>query len=136
MTREEGSLGEGSPSRRPSSFSPFPFPLAHHDRHPLEIHVVAVALVLGFVIPCPISSGESPAVTGVQRQGDPEDRRQDPLPGPRELKGGGHASTTAFNSISMGSRPLRDTTDTQLKAKDALEKTFNPDTADPHYVIA
>jgi preprotein translocase subunit SecD len=30
---------------------------------------------------------------------------------------------------------LKDT-DTQLKAKDVLEKTFNPDPADPQYVVA
>jgi preprotein translocase subunit SecD len=33
-------------------------------------------------------------------------------------------------------RPASADTDTQLKAKDVLEQTFNPDAADPSYVVA
>jgi ribonuclease BN (tRNA processing enzyme) len=42
----------------------------------------------------------------------------------------------ASSSTSMASRPGFKDTDTQLKAKDILEKAFNPDPADPQYVVA
>ena len=49
--------------------------------------------------------------------------------------GGRHPHDGLFADLTSVRARFRDT-DTQLKAKDAIEKAFNPDAADPSYVVA
>ena len=106
------------------------------NRYPLWKYVtVAIALVLGFIYTLPNFFGESPAVqvssakatlkVDAKTQGRVEET----------LKAAG----IDHNGIQLDTNGVKTRlkdTDTQLKAKDILEKAFNPDPADPQYVVA
>ncbi|MGE5946778.1 MAG: protein translocase subunit SecD [Betaproteobacteria bacterium] len=106
------------------------------NRYPLwKYIIVAIALVLGFVYTLPNFFGESPAVqvssakATIKVDQKAQARVEDAL----------KAAGVAHDGIQLdfnGVKTRFKDTDTQLKAKDILEKTFNPDPADPQYVVA
>jgi preprotein translocase subunit SecD len=97
--------------------------------------VVVVALLIGFIYTLPNFFGESPAVQVSSAKATLKidtgtlDRVES------ALKAAGVASSGIFLDATGVKVRLADT-DTQLKAKDLLEKQFNPDQADPQYVVA
>ena len=106
------------------------------NRYPLWKYItVAVALVIGFIYTLPNFFGESPAVQVSSVKAtikvDPKtlDRAE------TTLKTAGVVHDGIFLDTNGVKVRLKDT-DTQLKAKDLLEKQFNPDAQDPQYVIA
>ena len=106
------------------------------NRYPLWKYItVAIALVLGFVYTLPNFFGESPAVqlssakATIKVDAKAQARVEEALIAAGITHDGIQLD---FNGVKTR---LKDT-DTQLKAKDVLEKTFNPDAADPQYVIA
>ncbi len=106
------------------------------NRYPLwKYIIVAVALVLGFVYTLPNFFGESPAVqvssakVTIKVDARAQTRVEEAL----------KAAGIAYEGIQLDANGVKTRfkdTDTQLKAKDVLEKTFNPDASDPQYVIA
>src|SRR4051812_37597074 len=106
------------------------------NRYPLwKYIIVAVALVLGFVYTLPNFFGESPAVqlssakATLKVDAKTEARAEDVL----------KAAGVVHDGIQLNTNGVKarfKDTDTQLKAKDALEKAFNPDPSDPQYVVA
>ncbi len=106
------------------------------NRYPLWKYVtVAIALVLGFIYTLPNFFGESPAVqvSSAKATLKVDHRTQSRVE--EALK----AANIAHDGIQLdfnGVKTRFKDTDTQLKAKDALEKAFNPDAADPQYVVA
>lgn len=106
------------------------------NRYPLWKYLtVAIALVLGFIYTLPNFFGESPAVqvSSAKATIKVDDKARARVE--ETLKGAsiGHDGIV-LDSVGVKAR-FKDT-DTQLKAKDLLEKTFNPDAADPQYVVA
>ena len=106
------------------------------NRYPLwKYIVVVVALLIGFVYTLPNFFGESPAVQVSSAKATLKvdtatlDRVES------TLKAAGVATSGTFLDTNGVKVRLQDT-DTQLKAKDLLEKQFNPDPADPQYVVA
>ncbi|MBI2306742.1 MAG: protein translocase subunit SecD [Rhodocyclales bacterium] len=106
------------------------------NRYPLWKYItVAVALVIGFIYTLPNFFGESPAV---QVSSVKATIKVDPRTLERAettLKGAGVTHDGIFLDSNGVKVRLKDT-DTQLKAKDVLEKQFNPDPQDPQYVVA
>ena len=106
------------------------------NRYPLWKYItVAVALVLGFIYTLPNFFGESPAV---QVSSAKATIKVDPRTLERvesTLKTAG-VETSGLFLDSNGVKVRLANTDTQLKAKDLLEKQFNPDPTDPQYVVA
>jgi len=97
--------------------------------------IIAVALFVGLVYTLPNFFGEAPAVqlssgkATVKLNGDSVAQVE------QALKAGGvKADFVEFDGNSVRAR-FADT-DTQLKAKDVIGKAFNPDEADPHYIVA
>ena len=106
------------------------------NRYPLWKYVtVAIALVFGFIYTLPNFFGESPAVqvssAKVTLKVDAATlaRVEETL----QAAGIVHDGIQLDN---VGVKARFKDTDTQLKAKDALERAFNPDRSDPQYVIA
>ncbi|HEX5674793.1 MAG TPA: protein translocase subunit SecD, partial [Azonexus sp.] len=106
------------------------------NRYPLWKYItVAVALVLGFTYTLPNFFGESPAVQVSSAKATLKVDQKTLARVEESLKGAAithEGIQLDFNGVKTR---LRDT-DTQLKAKDVLEKAFNPDPADPQYVVA
>ena len=106
------------------------------NRYPLWKYItVAIALVLGFIYTLPNFFGESPAVQVSSAKATLKVDQKTLARVEEALKGAGivhDGIQLDFNGVKTR---LHDT-DTQLKAKDILEKTFNPDPADPQYVVA
>ena len=106
------------------------------NRYPLWKYItVAIALVLGFVYTLPNFFGESPAVqvSSAKATIKVDEKAKNRVEETLKAAGITHDGIQLdFNGVKTR---LKDT-DTQLKAKDVLEKTFNPDAADPQYVIA
>ena len=110
------------------------------NRYPLWKYLtVLVAVIIGLVYTLPNFFGESPAVqiagakTSVKVDFNTLQRAQ------TLLQEQGISSTGAFfeQNGPVGTVRIRfDSTDTQLKAKDIIEKAFNADPADPGYTIA
>ena len=106
------------------------------NRYPLwKYIIIAVALVLGFVYTLPNFFGESPAVqvssakVTIKVDENTKARVEDAL----KTAGITHNGMQLdFNGVKTRFAD----TDTQLKAKDVLERTFNPDSSDPQYVVA
>ena len=106
------------------------------NRYPLWKNItVALALVLGFIYTLPNFFGESPAVqvSSAKATVKVDDRAKARVEETLKTAGITH-NGIQLDSVGVKARLLD--TDTQLKAKDVLEKTFNPDPADPQYVIA
>jgi len=106
------------------------------NRYPLWKYItIAVALLLGFVYTLPNFFGESPAVqvssakVTIKVDAKTQARVEEALKAASVTHDG-----LQLDNVGVKVR-LKDT-DTQLKAKDVLEKTFNPDATDPQYVIA
>ncbi|WP_295008104.1 protein translocase subunit SecD [uncultured Dechloromonas sp.] len=106
------------------------------NRYPLWKYVtVAIALVLGFIYTLPNFFGESPAVQVSSAKATLKVDQKTQNRVEEALK----AASVAHDGIQLdfnGVKTRFKDTDTQLKAKDALEKAFNPDATDPQYVVA
>jgi preprotein translocase subunit SecD len=106
------------------------------NRYPLWKYItVAIALVLGFVYTLPNFFGESPAVqvSSAKATIKIDDKAKSRVEEALKIAGiADDGIQLDFNGVKTRFKD----TDTQLKAKDALEKTFNPDPADPQYVVA
>ncbi len=106
------------------------------NRYPLwKYLIVALALVIGFIYTLPNFFGESPAVqvSSAKATLKVDARTLDRVT--TTLKEAGVESSGTFLDSNGVKVRLKDT-DTQLKAKDLLEKQFNPDAGDPQYVVA
>ena len=106
------------------------------NRYPLwKYIVVVVALLIGFIYTLPNFFGESPAVQVSSAKATIKvdtatlDRVE------TTLKSAG-VTTSGIFLDTTGVKVRLENTDTQLKAKDLLEKQFNPNPADPQYVVA
>ncbi|TXT27961.1 MAG: preprotein translocase subunit SecD [Rhodocyclaceae bacterium] len=106
------------------------------NRYPLWKYItIAVALLLGFVYTLPNFFGESPAVqlssakVTIKIDAKAQARVEDAL----KTAGITHDGIQLDN---VGVKVRLKDTDTQLKAKDVLEKAFNPNAGDPQYVVA
>ena len=106
------------------------------NRYPLwKYIIVAVALVLGFIYTLPNFFGESPAVQVSSAKVTIKVDEKAKIRVEEALT----AASIVHNGIqldSVGVKVRLKDTDTQLKAKDVLEKAFNPNTSDPQYVVA
>jgi preprotein translocase subunit SecD len=106
------------------------------NRYPLWKYItVAVALVLGLVYTLPNFFGESPAVQVSSAKATLKVDQKTLARVEEALK----SASIAHDGIQLdvnGVKTRFKDTDTQLKAKDTLEKAFNPDAADPQYVVA
>ncbi|MCE1181914.1 MAG: protein translocase subunit SecD [Rhodocyclales bacterium] len=106
------------------------------NRYPLWKYItVAIALVLGFIYTLPNFFGESPAVQVSSSKATIKVDEKARVRVEEALK----AAAIAHEGIvldNVGVKARVKDTDTQLKAKDILETTFNPDAADPQYVVA
>ncbi|OXR50626.1 MULTISPECIES: protein translocase subunit SecD [unclassified Pusillimonas] len=110
------------------------------NRYPLwKYLIVLAAVIIGFIYTLPNFFGESPAVqiagakTSVKVDMGTLQRAQD------VLRAEGINATGAYfeQNGPVGAVRIRfDSTDTQLKARDVLEKAFNPNPADPSYTVA
>ena len=106
------------------------------NRYPLWKYViVAFALMIGSIYTLPNFFGESPAVqvSSAKATIKVDLKTLERVEG--SLKDAGIAHDGTFLDASGVKVRLTDT-GTQLKAKDLLEKTFNPDATDPQYVVA
>ena len=106
------------------------------NRYPLWKYItVAVAIVLGFVYTLPNFFGESPAVQLSSAKATIKVDQKALARVETALTAAGITHDGIQLDPNGVKTRLKDT-DTQLKAKDILEKTFNPDPADPQYVVA
>ena len=106
------------------------------NRYPLWKYViVAFALLTGFVYTLPNFFGESPAVQVSSAKATLKTDLKTLERAEAALKAAGVENTGIFLDTNGVKARLKDT-DTQLKAKDILEKQFNPDASDPQYVVA
>ncbi|HEX6734662.1 MAG TPA: protein translocase subunit SecD, partial [Azonexus sp.] len=106
------------------------------NRYPLwKYIIVAVSLVLGFIYTLPNFYGESPAVqvSSAKATLKVDERTRSRVEDALKSAGIAH---DGIQLDAVGVKARFADTGTQLKAKDALEKTFNPDAADPQYVVA
>jgi preprotein translocase subunit SecD len=106
------------------------------NRYPLWVYVtIAVALVLGLLYTLPNFFGEAPAVQVSSARATL--RVDQAVLGRVEeaLKNAGIQPTGVFLDLAGIKLRLADT-DTQLKAKDVIERTLNPDAANPSYTVA
>ncbi|MDO9483485.1 MAG: protein translocase subunit SecD, partial [Hydrogenophaga sp.] len=106
------------------------------NRYPLwKYLIIAVALVIGALYALPNLFGESPAV---QVSAGRASVRVDTTTVTRVEQAlaaqGVNASLIQFEGNSVKAR--FETTDDQIKARDALERALNPDATDPSYVVA
>ena len=106
------------------------------NRYPLwKYIIVAIALVLGFVYTLPNFFGESPAVQVSSAKATLKVDQKTQSRVEEALK----SANITHDGIQLdfnGVKTRFKDTDTQLKAKDILEKAFNPDATDPQYVVA
>ncbi|MDE2593628.1 MAG: protein translocase subunit SecD [Burkholderiales bacterium] len=97
--------------------------------------IIAVALFIGLIYTLPNFFGEAPAVqlssgkATVKLNSDAVAQVESAL-----KQAGITADFVEFEGNSIKAR-FKDT-DTQLKARDAITKAFNPDLTDPHYIVA
>ena len=106
------------------------------NRYPLWKYVtVAIALVLGFIYTLPNFFGESPAVQVSSAKATLKVDQKTEARVEETLKAAGIAHDGIQLDFNGVKTRFKDT-DTQLKAKDILEKAFNPDATDPQYVVA
>jgi preprotein translocase subunit SecD len=97
--------------------------------------IIAVALFIGLIYTLPNFFGEAPAVqlssgkATVKLSSDAVDRVAAAL-----KTGGLVADFVEFDGSSVRAR-FNDT-DTQIKARDIISREFNPDPADPRYIVA
>ncbi len=106
------------------------------NRYPLWKYItVVVALVIGFLYTLPNFFGEAPAVQVSPARATLKSDTQLLSRVEAALQGAGIAHEGVFLDSNGVKSRFKDT-DTQLKVKDLLEKTFNPDPQDAQYVVA
>lgn len=106
------------------------------NRYPLWKYItVVVALVIGFLYTLPNFFGEAPAVQVSPARATLKSDTQLLSRVEAALQGAGIGHDGVFLDSNGVKARFKDT-DTQLKVKDLLEKTFNPDPADAQYVVA
>jgi len=106
------------------------------NRYPLWKYItVAVALVIGFIYTLPNFFGESPAVQVSSVKATVKVDTHTLERTESALKAAGITHDGIFLD-SNGVKVRLKTPDLQLKAKDILEKQFNPNAEDPQYVVA
>ncbi|WP_301103438.1 protein translocase subunit SecD [Propionivibrio sp.] len=106
------------------------------NRYPLwKYLIVAFALLFGFIYTLPNFFGESPAVQVSSAKATLKVDAKTLERVVATLKQANVESSGTFLDTNGVKVRLNDT-DTQLKAKDLLEKQFNPDASDPQYVVA
>ena len=106
------------------------------NRYPLwKYLIVAFALVFGFIYTLPNFFGESPAVQVSSAKATLKVDSKTMERVESTLKSAGVDINGSFLDATGVKVRLKDT-DSQLKAKDLLEKQFNPDATDPQYVVA
>ena len=106
------------------------------NRYPLWKNLtIVIALVLGFIYTLPNFFGESPAVQLSSAKATIKVEDKTLARAEATLKAAG-IEHDGIQLDSNGVKARFHSTDTQLKAKDALEKAFNPDASDPQYVVA
>lgn len=106
------------------------------NRYPLwKYFLVAIALLLGFIYTLPNFFGESPAVQISSAKATLKTDERTLERAEAALRSAAIEHDGAFLD-TVGAKVRFKDTDTQLKAKDILEKEFNPDAGDPQYVIA
>ena len=106
------------------------------NRYPLWVYVtIAVALALGALYTLPNFFGEAPAVQVSPARATL--KVDNAVLGRVEeaLKKAGVQPTGVFLDLASIKVRLADT-DTQLKAKDLIDQTLNPDAANPSYTVA
>jgi len=106
------------------------------NRYPLwKYIIVALALVIGFIYTLPNFFGESPAVqvSSAKATIKVDTRTMERVE--TTLRNAAVASSGTFLDVN-GVKVRLTSTDDQLKARDLLEKQFNPDATDPQYVVA
>ena len=106
------------------------------NRYPLWKYItVVVALLIGFIYTLPNFFGESPAVqvSSAKATLKVDTGTLDRVEGTLKTAS---VPTSGIFLDANGVKVRLEDTDTQLKAKDLLEKQFNPDPADPQYVVA
>ncbi len=106
------------------------------NRYPLWKYItVALARVLGFVYTLPNFFGESPAVqvSSAKATLKVDQKTQNRV---EEVLKSANITHDGIQLDYNGVKTRFKDTDTQLKAKDILEKAFNPDATDPQYVVA
>jgi preprotein translocase subunit SecD len=106
------------------------------NRYPLwKYIIVAAALLFGLVYTLPNFFGESPAVqvSSAKATLKVDEKTRERVAS--VLQTAGIESNGIFLD-SNGVKVRLQTTDSQLQAKDLLERHFNPDPGDPHYVVA
>ena len=97
--------------------------------------IIAVALLIGLIYTLPNFFGEAPAVQLSSGKATVKLSTDAVAQVEAALKQSGiTADFVEFEGNSIKAR-FKDT-DTQLKARDAITKAFNPDPADPHYIVA
>ncbi len=97
--------------------------------------IIAVALFIGLIYTLPNFFGEAPAVQLSSGKATVKLNADAVAQVEAALKQAGiTADFVEFEGNSIKAR-FKDT-DTQLKARDAITKAFNPDLTDPHYIIA
>jgi preprotein translocase subunit SecD len=106
------------------------------NRYPLWKYViVALAVLIGFIYTLPNFFGESPAVQVSSAKATLKTDIKTLERVESTLKTANVETNGLFLDTNGVKVRLKDT-DTQLKAKDLLEKQFNPDATNPQYVIA
>ncbi len=97
--------------------------------------ILAVALLIGLIYTLPNFFGEAPAVQLSSGKATVKLGAEAVSQVQAALKQAGiTADFVEFEGNSIKAR-FKDT-DTQIKARDAITKAFNPDPADPHYIVA
>lgn len=106
------------------------------NRYPLWKYItVAVALLLGFIYTLPNFFGESPAVqVSSAKVTQKVDERT--LEQVRSILDSASVTHNGIFLDATGVKVRFANTDTQLKARDLLERSFNPDAANPRFVVA
>lgn len=106
------------------------------NRYPLwKYLVIALALVIGVLYSLPNLFGESPAVqVSAARSSVKVDETT--LTRVEQALGRESLSPTLIQLEGSSVRARFDSTDTQLKARDTIERTLNPDPANPGFVVA
>lgn len=110
------------------------------NRYPLwKYLVIVVALLIGAIYTAPNFFGEAPAIqisagkATVKIDSSVEQRALEALLAAQiEHRGGTYERVGNNGTVKIRFA----TTDLQLKAKDVLQKKFNPDASDPSYVVA
>ncbi len=106
------------------------------NRYPLWKYIlVVVALLFGLIYTLPNFFGESPAVQVSSTKATLKVDTKTLERVEATLKTAGVDINGTFLDTTGVKVRLKDT-DSQLKAKDLLEKQFNPDASDPQYVVA